>query len=332
MHPFLAGLRTRAAEAARTIVFPEADDPRIQDAVAVLQRERWVVPLLVATPEIRRDALARRPDLAEVAWIDPDVDSDRYAEILFQRRRHRGMDLDEARSLAKDPLLRGALMVGVGEADGSVAGARHATGDVLRAAFWCVGTAPGISTVSSSFYMAFPDLLGGGPGVLTYSDAGVVPDPDATQLAEIAAAATDARGRVVGDEPRVAFLSYSTRGSADGASVRRVREALDRFRDLRPDVLVDGELQADAALVPSVAERKAPGSPIDGRANVLIFPDLDAGNIGYKLTQRLAGASAVGPILQGLRAPCNDLSRGCSRTDVEEVACVTALMVEAPQT
>lgn len=326
MHPFLAGLRTRAAESARTIVFPEADDPRIQDAVAILHREGWVVPLLVATKDVRSGALARRPDLEEVTWIDPEVESDGYAEALLERRRHRGMDLEQARSLATDPLLRAALMVGTGAADGSVAGARHATGDVLRAAFWCVGTAPGNSTVSSSFYMAFPDLMGTGSGVLTYADGGVVPDPDAAQLAEIAVAATDARRLVVGDDPRVAFLSYSTRGSADGTSVRRVREALSRFRELRPEVLVDGELQADAALVPSVAERKAPGSPIEGRANVLIFPDLDAGNIGYKLTQRLAGASAVGPILQGLRAPCNDLSRGCSAKDVEEVACVTALM------
>jgi phosphate acetyltransferase len=222
--------------------------------------------------------------------------------------------------------MRAALLVGSGEAHGTVGGALHPTGEVLRAAFWGVGTAPGITTVSSSFYMAFPDLFGQGPGVLSYADGAVVPDPDAQQLAEIAVGAARARRRVVGDEPRVAFLSYSTRGSAEGPSVERARQALERFRALLPGVPADGELQADAALVPDVAARKAPDSPLAGSANVLVFPDLDAGNIAYKLTQRLAGAAAVGPILQGLGAPCNDLSRGCSVSDVIEVACITGLM------
>jgi phosphate acetyltransferase len=213
-----------------------------------------------------------------------------------------------------------------GEADGSVAGAVYATADVLRAALTCVGAAPGVSTVSSSFYMVVRDFRGRGEEVLTFTDAGVVPAPTTPQLADIAVAAAGARRRVVGDEPRVAFLSYSTRGSASGAGIDQVREALELFRQRMPDVPADGELQADAALVEAVALRKAPGSNVAGRANVLIFPDLNAGNIAYKLVERLAGAIAIGPIIQGLAKPCNDLSRGATWEDIVDVACVTALM------
>jgi phosphate acetyltransferase len=193
-----------------------------------------------------------------------------------------------------------------------------------------VGTAPGIRSVSSSFYMVVAEFRGRGPEVLSFTDCAIVPDPDAEQLCDIAVAATLARRLVVGDEPRVAFLSYATRGSARGPSVERVRNALALFRERMPDVDADGELQADAALMLDVGVRKAPGSPVAGHANVLVFPDLDAGNIGYKLTQRLAGAAAVGPIVQGLRRPCNDLSRGASADDIVDVACVTALLAAGP--
>lgn len=306
MSEFLLQLRERAAAQPRRIAFPESTDQRTLQAVAQLERENLVEPVVVGPPRSH----AR---------------FDEFVDALVLRRTHKGLTREQAEAALEDPLFFAASMLAAGAVDGCVGGASRPTADVMRAALWCVGPTPGIRTISSSFYMIVKPFRGNANEVLTFTDAGVVPDPTVVELADIAQAAADARRQVVGDEPRVAFLSYSTHGSADGPSVTRVREALQLFHMRCPDVEVEGELQADAALIQEVAVRKYPASRLAGRANVLVFPDLNSGNIAYKLVQWLGGAVALGPILQGLARPYNDLSRGASVTDIVNVACITAL-------
>lgn len=322
---FIESIRRRARERQQRIVLPEGDDPRVLEAAERLAAEGVAKPIV-----LRPGGAPDHPSYhTAIQWVDPEQDDrlPQLAELLWERRRGKGMSQEDALVAARQPLLFGALLVAAGAADGSVAGAVYATGEVLRAAFWAIGPAPGIRTVSSSFYMIIPPASGEEEArVLSFTDAAVVPDPSPEQLAEIAIAAADARRRVVGDEPRVAFLSYSTHGSAEGPLIERVREAVKIFRHREPTIASGGELQADAALVPAIAERKSPGALLKGDANILVFPNLDAGNIGYKLVERLAGARAIGPIVQGLARPCNDLSRGASPEDIVNVACITALM------
>jgi phosphate acetyltransferase len=303
---FRSQLLERAARRRARVVLCEGDDPRVQAAIEQLRSGQIVDPIVLGGD-----------------GLHPANDGrlGRIAQFLRQRRPDRIRDGVHALDVAAEPVIFGAALVALGEADGCVAGAVCPTGDVVRAALWAIGTAPGVSLVSSSFYMVLP----ADSSVLTFTDCAVVPEPTPGQLAEIALAAARDRSRLVGDTPRVAFLSYSTKGSSGGPHVARVQEAAAHFQQLAPNIASDGELQADAALNLEVGERKAPGSPVAGRANVLVFPDLDAGNIAYKLVQRLAGATAIGPMLQGLARPMADLSRGASSDDIVEVAAMVAL-------
>lgn len=316
---FMSGLIRRARELKKRIVFSEGSDARVLAAAERLAREEVARPILIGSAPVSAPS--------GVTFIDPSTSqlTAKYAALYYERRRAKGITQIEAAAVAKNPLYFAPLMVEAGDADGSVGGAVYTTAETVRAALHAVGTRPGIRVVSSAFIMALPKIEYGHNGLLVFADCAVVIDPSPVELAEIAIASAETTRRLLAVEPAVALLSFSTKGSGRHAHVNKIVEALKVIRQRAPGLNVDGELQADAALVAAVGHSKAPGSNVAGKANTLIFPNLAAGNIGYKLVERLAGAAAIGPVLQGLAKSANDLSRGSSAEDIFNSAVITAV-------
>ncbi len=318
----------RAQSNPQRIVLPEGDEPRTIEAAEILLRDKVVNLILIGNPQTIAQLAEEKglKHIHEARIIDPlnNPDLEKYARLLCELRKAKGMTIEDARKKAQDPLYLGCLMIKNGDADGEVAGARGTTADTIRPAFQILKTRPGVSIVSGAFLMLTPAKQLGENGVLLFADCAVNPCPNAEELAQIAISTAETARSLVGIEPRVAMLSFSTKGSAKHELIDKVTEATNLVHELDPELEVDGELQADAALIASVAEKKAPGSSVAGKANVLVFPDLQAGNIGYKLVERFSGADAIGPILQGIAAPVNDLSRGCKVQDIVQMVIITA--------
>ena len=328
---FIDDIKIRAKQNKKTIVLPETWDRRTLEAANTALAEGIADIVLIGNKEEilkKADGL----DLSKALFVDPmKTDKlDSYVDLLVELRKNKGMTPEKARELlTQKPLYFGVTMVKAGDADGMVAGAVNSTADVLRSALQVIKTAPGTKLVSAFFLMVVPNCESGANGTFIFADSGLVQNPTSEELAEIAASSAKSFKQLVGKEPVVAMLSHSTKGSASHVDVDKVVEATRIAKEAYPDIKLDGELQLDAAIVPSVGASKAPGSDVAGKANVLIFPDLDAGNIGYKLVQRLAKAEAYGPITQGLARPVNDLSRGCSADDIVGVIAITAVQAQA---
>lgn len=324
----MEGIYAKARAAQKTIVLPEGSDPRVVKAAQeIAAREIAKVVVVGKGDEVAKAAAEAGVDMASLTCIDPETSPklQEYADLFCELRKKKGITPEQALETVKDPLYYGVMMVYTDEADGQVSGAIHSTADTVRPALQVLKCAADVSIVSSFFVMIVPDCEYGENGLFIYSDSGLVINPNAKELAEIAITSAKTMRQLFSVEPRVAMLSLSTKGSACDPIIDKVIEATKIAKERRPDLLIDGELQGDAALVPWIGERKAPGSPVAGKANVLIFPDLNAGNIAYKLTERLAKAEAYGPVLQGLRKPVNDLSRGCDWYDIVNVAAITAV-------
>ena len=328
---FIEQIKKRAKKEIKTIVLPEATDERVLKATQIVKNEGYAKVVLIGNKEqIEQIAKEKNIDIEGTEIVDPEKSekTKEYAKELFELRKAKGMTEEQAQQLVLDPVYFGMMMVKLEEADGLVSGAAHSTSDTLRPALQILKTAPGTKLVSAFFVMVVPNCEYGANGTFIFADSGLNEEPDAEKLSEIAISSSKSFEQLVVEEPKVAMLSYSTYGSAHSASTEKVIEATKLVKEKAPDLLVDGELQLDAAIVPEVAEFKAKGSPLKGQANVLVFPDLGAGNIGYKLTQRLAKAEAYGPLCQGIAKPVNDLSRGCSSEDVAGVVAITAVQAQ----
>ena len=321
-------IRQQARTDCQRIVLPEGNEERTIMAADAIIREKLCYIILIADPEDLDKKVHQYglKNIEKATIINPKdhPKKQEYTDLLYELRKSKGMTMEEAARLVEDPLYLGTLMIKAGDADGEVAGAANSTGDVLRPAFQIVKTMPGISIVSGAFIMILQDQSFGEDGVIVFADGAVHPDPDEKQLAEIAVATAETTRSILGFEPRIAMMSFSTKGSATHPMVDKVVHATKLAKEMDPTLIIDGELQADAALIQAIASSKAPDSPIQGNANVLIFPDLNVGNVAYKLVQRLAKAEAVGPVLQGMAAPINDLSRGCSVSDIVNLVAITS--------
>ena len=328
---FIDQIKQRAKNEIKTIVLPEATDVRILEAAQIVKNEGYAKVILVGQEEkVRELAKEKSIDIGDTQIIDPEKSDkiNEYANTLYELRKNKGMTEEQAKQLVLVPVYYGMIMVKLGKADGLVSGAAHSTSDTLRPALQILRTAPGTKLVSAFFVMVVPNCEYGANGTFVFADCGLNEEPNPEALSEIAISSSKSFEQLVGEEAKVAMLSYSTYGSAHSASTEKVIEATKLVKEKIPELLVDGELQLDAAIIPEVAESKAKGSPIEGKANVLVFPDLGAGNIGYKLVQRLAKAEAYGPLCQGIAKPVNDLSRGCSANDVAGVVAITAVQAQ----
>ena len=328
---FIEGIKDKARKEMKKIVLPEASDIRIIEAADTVLKEGYANVVLVGNEEnILKMAEENSLDVSKATIIDPlkSEKASYYANELYELRKAKGMTIEDATKLVQDEVYYGMMMVKLGEADGLVSGAIHSTSDTLRPALQILKTAPGTKLVSAFFLMVVPDCEYGEDGVFVFGDCGLNENPDAESLAEIAHSSSESFKALVGKEAKVAMLSYSTMGSAKSELTQKVIDATNIVKERYPEMKVDGEMQLDAAIVPSVGKSKAPNSEIAGNANTLIFPDLNAGNIGYKLTQRLAKAEAYGPLCQGIAKPVNDLSRGCSAADIAGVVAITAVQAQ----
>ena len=328
---FIEQIKKRAKKEIKTIVLPEATDERVLKATQIVKNEGYAKVVLIGNKErIEQIAKEKNIDIEGTKIVDPEKSekTKEYAKELFELRKAKGMTEEQAQQLVLDPVYFGMMMVKLNEADGLVSGAAHSTSDTLRPALQILKTAPGTKLVSAFFVMVVPNCEYGSNGTFIFADSGLNEEPDSEKLSEIAISSSKSFKQLIEEEPKVAMLSYSTYGSAHSASTEKVVEATKLVKEKEPELLVDGELQLDAAIIPEVAEFKAKESPLKGKANVLVFPDLGAGNIGYKLVQRLAKAEAYGPLCQGIAKPVNDLSRGCSSEDIAGVIAITAVQAQ----